>query len=154
MAKKTSEPIALAVIGGSGVYNIEALTDVNEVRIKTPFGDPSDAIILGTLNGVRVAFSAPFQHGLHILIISFKCCLNTAIVEISHPSCQFQSDGSLLGICPEKNTLYPAGDDNVHPLHSCHSLPVSFRNSFSLMILMPESLAFSSFEPGDSPATT
>ena len=46
----------LGVIGGSGLYQIEGLTDVEEVRVKTPFGDPSDAIVLGTLEGERVAF--------------------------------------------------------------------------------------------------
>jgi len=46
----------VAVIGGSGLYQIEGLSDVEEVRVKTPFGDPSDAITLGTLAGVRVAF--------------------------------------------------------------------------------------------------
>jgi len=56
MAKKFSEPITLAVIGGSGVYDMETLTDVSEVKIKTPFGNPSDAIIVGTLAGMRVAF--------------------------------------------------------------------------------------------------
>lgn len=50
------EPIQLAVIGGSGVYHIESLTDVTEIKLKTPFGNPSDAIIVGTLNGARVAF--------------------------------------------------------------------------------------------------
>jgi 5'-methylthioadenosine phosphorylase len=48
--------IKLAVIGGSGVYDMEALSEVEEVRVATPFGDPSDAIILGTLSGVRIAF--------------------------------------------------------------------------------------------------
>ncbi len=56
MPRSSLEPIRMAVIGGSGVYNMEALAEVSEVRIKTPFGDPSDAIVLGTLNGVRVAF--------------------------------------------------------------------------------------------------
>jgi 5'-methylthioadenosine phosphorylase len=46
----------LAVIGGSGVYEMEALTDVAEQRINTPYGDPSDAIVIGTLAGRRVAF--------------------------------------------------------------------------------------------------
>jgi len=46
----------LGVIGGSGLYQIEGLSDVKEVRVKTPFGDPSDAIVLGTLEGERVAF--------------------------------------------------------------------------------------------------
>ena len=48
--------VKLAVIGGSGVYDIEALTDVEEQHISTPFGDPSNAIVLGTLSGVRIAF--------------------------------------------------------------------------------------------------
>ena len=48
--------VKLAVIGGSGVYDIEALTEVEERHISTPFGDPSDAIIIGTLSGVRIAF--------------------------------------------------------------------------------------------------
>jgi 5'-methylthioadenosine phosphorylase len=48
--------IKLAVIGGSGVYDIESLTDIEERHISTPFGDPSDAIIIGTLEGKRVAF--------------------------------------------------------------------------------------------------
>ena len=46
----------LGVIGGSGLYNIEGLEAVEEVRVDTPFGPPSDAITLGTLEGVRVAF--------------------------------------------------------------------------------------------------
>jgi len=50
------EAIKLAVIGGSGVYDMEALTDITERRITTPFGDPSDAIIIGTLAGRRMAF--------------------------------------------------------------------------------------------------
>jgi 5'-methylthioadenosine phosphorylase len=50
------EQATLGVIGGSGVYNVEALQDVEERRVKTPFGDPSDAIVVGTLSGVRVAF--------------------------------------------------------------------------------------------------
>ena len=54
-SKKADNP-TLAVIGGSGVYHIEDLLDVREVRIRTPFGDPSDAIIIGTLNERRMAF--------------------------------------------------------------------------------------------------
>jgi 5'-methylthioadenosine phosphorylase len=50
------QPVDLAVIGGSGVYDMETLTDVQEVRPSTPFGEPSDVIVIGTLNGRRVAF--------------------------------------------------------------------------------------------------
>jgi 5'-methylthioadenosine phosphorylase len=48
--------IKLAVIGGSGVYDMETLSDVEEQRIATPFGDPSDSITVGTLSGTRIAF--------------------------------------------------------------------------------------------------
>ncbi|MEO1067952.1 MAG: S-methyl-5'-thioadenosine phosphorylase [Cyanobacteria bacterium J06638_6] len=51
----------IGIIGGSGLYQMEALTDIEEVRIDTPFGSPSDAVILGTLDGTRVAFLA--RHG-------------------------------------------------------------------------------------------
>jgi 5'-methylthioadenosine phosphorylase len=50
------EPVKLGVIGGSGVYDMQALTDIEEMRPKTPFGKPSDAIVVGTLGGQRVAF--------------------------------------------------------------------------------------------------
>ena len=46
----------VGVVGGSGLYQMEGLEGVEEVKIETPFGDPSDAIVVGTLEGVRVAF--------------------------------------------------------------------------------------------------
>jgi 5'-methylthioadenosine phosphorylase len=55
------EPIKTAIIGGSGLYQMAGLTDTREVRVKTPFGDPSDAIVVGTLEGKRVAFLS--RHG-------------------------------------------------------------------------------------------
>jgi 5'-methylthioadenosine phosphorylase len=51
----------VGVIGGSGLYDIEGLKDVRDVRVRTPFGPPSDAIVLGTLEGVGVAFLS--RHG-------------------------------------------------------------------------------------------
>jgi 5'-methylthioadenosine phosphorylase len=51
-----STPVRIGVIGGSGVYAIEQLQDVEEVTVTTPFGAPSDAYIVGTLGGQRVAF--------------------------------------------------------------------------------------------------
>lgn len=47
---------AIGVIGGSGLYQIDGLEDIEEHRLKTPFGDPSDAVIGGTLSGRRVFF--------------------------------------------------------------------------------------------------
>ncbi|HXF50425.1 MAG TPA: MTAP family purine nucleoside phosphorylase, partial [Dehalococcoidia bacterium] len=58
----TADRPTLAIIGGSGFYQMEGLTDVTEVRVSTPFGDPSDAIVIGTLEGVRTAFLP--RHGV------------------------------------------------------------------------------------------
>ena len=56
-ARRAGRPEAeIGVIGGSGVYRFEDLADVREVRVKTPFGAPSDAFVLGTLGRRRVAF--------------------------------------------------------------------------------------------------
>src|SRR5438067_4968709 len=46
----------IGIIGGSGLYQMPELKDVEEVRVETPFGSPSDVFITGTLEGVRVAF--------------------------------------------------------------------------------------------------
>lgn len=48
--------VKLGVIGGSGLYQIEGLENIEEVKVNTPFGEPSDAITVGTLEGTRVAF--------------------------------------------------------------------------------------------------
>jgi len=53
--------IKIGIIGGSGLYNMEALQDVEELQIDTPFGAPSDALIRGTLEGTPVVFLA--RHG-------------------------------------------------------------------------------------------
>ena len=59
----------IGVIGGTGLYQIEGLTDTKENTIDTPFGAPSDAIVTGTLNGVGVAFLPRHGRG-HRLIPS------------------------------------------------------------------------------------
>src|SRR5215472_6944441 len=46
----------IGVIGGSGLYDMEGLSDVEAVELHTPFGTPSDAITVGTLDGIPVAF--------------------------------------------------------------------------------------------------
>jgi 5'-methylthioadenosine phosphorylase len=48
--------VRLAVIGGSGVYDMDALTNIEERHVPTPFGSPSDSIVVGTLSGKRIAF--------------------------------------------------------------------------------------------------
>nr|MCU0256833.1 S-methyl-5'-thioadenosine phosphorylase [Vicinamibacterales bacterium] len=53
--------IQIGIIGGSGLYDMEELTDRQEVHVATPFGDPSGPYVTGTLRGRRVAFLA--RHG-------------------------------------------------------------------------------------------
>src|SRR6202030_1384686 len=60
-SRSAKEPIRIGIIGGSGLYAMPGLTETREIRVKTPFGDPSDAIVVGTLEGRRVAFLA--RHG-------------------------------------------------------------------------------------------
>jgi len=61
------ENALLGVIGGSGVYDVEQLTDVKEVRLTTPFGEPSDVILVGSLSGVRTAFLPRHGRGHRIM---------------------------------------------------------------------------------------
>ena len=61
-----NEQVSVGVIGGSGLYDIEGLTAVHDVRVSTPFGDPSDVITVGTLAGIRVAFLSRHGRG-HLL---------------------------------------------------------------------------------------
>lgn len=56
-----TQPIHVGVIGGSGLYKMTGLEDIEEINVHTPFGEPSDAVIVGTLEGTRVAFVA--RHG-------------------------------------------------------------------------------------------
>jgi 5'-methylthioadenosine phosphorylase len=59
--------VKIGVIGGSGLYQMDALTDVEEVRLATPYGDPSDAFIVGSLSDVRVAFLPRHGRGHSLL---------------------------------------------------------------------------------------
>ncbi len=66
--KSGAKPRAtIGVIGGSGLYAMQGLTGAREVRVKTPFGDPSDALVVGTLEGKQVAFLARHARGHRIL---------------------------------------------------------------------------------------
>src|SRR6266513_941540 len=57
----------IGIIGGSGLYAMPGLTETREVRLSTPFGDPSDAYIVGKLEGRDVAFLARHGRGHRIL---------------------------------------------------------------------------------------
>lgn len=57
----------IGIIGGSGLYDLEGISDLTEVRLSTPFGDPSDVITLGTFAGQRVAFLPRHGRGHRLL---------------------------------------------------------------------------------------
>ena len=57
----------IGIIGGSGLYSMPGLTDTRTLPVDTPFGPPSEAYVLGTLEGRRVAFLARHGRGHHIL---------------------------------------------------------------------------------------
>lgn len=82
----------IGVIGGSGLYHMHGLTDVQELALETPFGPPSDPLILGTLEGRKVAFLARHGKGHRILpselpfranIYAFKSLGCTSILSVS-----------------------------------------------------------------------
>jgi 5'-methylthioadenosine phosphorylase len=56
-----NDTASIGIIGGSGLYQMEGLTVFDERKLETPFGDPSDAYVIGEIDGVRVAFLS--RHG-------------------------------------------------------------------------------------------
>lgn len=60
-------PVHLAVIGGSGLYQIDSLQEVTQVQVDTPFGEPSDLFTVGKLGGLRVAFLPRHGRGHRLL---------------------------------------------------------------------------------------
>ncbi len=61
-----SEQAEIGIIGGSGLYEMEGFGGVKEVAVETPFGAPSDALMVGTLEGKRVAFLPRHARGHRI----------------------------------------------------------------------------------------
>jgi 5'-methylthioadenosine phosphorylase len=66
-AKSGKGQAEIGIIGGSGLYSMSGLERSREIRVKTPFGEPSDAFVVGTLEGRRVAFLARHGRGHRIL---------------------------------------------------------------------------------------
>jgi 5'-methylthioadenosine phosphorylase len=71
-----TDTVKVAVIGGTGLYDIEGLTDIREVNVDTPYGKPSDTIITGTLDGVSVAFLPRHGRGHRIMPTEIPVCAN------------------------------------------------------------------------------
>lgn len=61
------DTVSIGVVGGSGLYQMKALTDQGSVHVSTPFGLPSDDIVVGTLEGRRVAFLPRHGRGHRLL---------------------------------------------------------------------------------------
>jgi 5'-methylthioadenosine phosphorylase len=82
----------IGIIGGSGLYHMPGFTEMQEVRLQTPFGDPSEVYVLGELDGRKVAFLARHGRGHRLLpselnfranIYGFKQLGVTRIVSVS-----------------------------------------------------------------------
>ncbi len=63
----TGSPVKIGVLGGTGLYQMDGLTNLREIELATPFGDPSDTITIGELEGVEVAFLPRHGRGHRIL---------------------------------------------------------------------------------------
>lgn len=86
----------IGIIGGSGLYKMhDALKNVEEVQIDTPFGSPSDALILGTLEGTRVAFLA--RHGRNHTLLPSELPFRANIYAMKHLGVEYLISASAVG---------------------------------------------------------
>src|SRR6201981_1514408 len=67
MGRERLAQAEIGIIGGSGLYSMPGFTNIHEERVETPFGEPSDAFVLGELEGRKVAFLARHGRGHRIL---------------------------------------------------------------------------------------
>jgi 5'-methylthioadenosine phosphorylase len=89
------EQVKIGIIGGSGLYKMEALKDVEEVQIDTPFGSPSDALIVGTLDGTRVAFLA--RHGRNHMLMPSELPFRANIYAMKSLGVEYLISASAVG---------------------------------------------------------
>ncbi|MBE9248282.1 S-methyl-5'-thioadenosine phosphorylase [Dolichospermum sp. LEGE 00240] len=85
----------IGIIGGSGLYKMEALKDVEEIEISTPFGSPSDGIILGTLEETRVAFLA--RHGRNHTLLPSELPFRANIYAMKQLGVEYLISASAVG---------------------------------------------------------
>ncbi|MFN6563012.1 MAG: S-methyl-5'-thioadenosine phosphorylase [Nostoc sp. ChiSLP01] len=86
---------SIGIIGGSGLYKMDALKDVEEVQVQTPFGSPSDALILGTLDGTRVAFLA--RHGRNHTLLPSELPFRANIYAMKQLGVEYLISASAVG---------------------------------------------------------
>jgi len=90
----------IGIIGGSGLYKMDALKNVEEVQIQTPFGYPSDAVILGTLDGTRVAFLA--RHGRNHTLLPSELPFRANIYAMKQLGVEYLISASAVGSLKEE----------------------------------------------------
>ncbi len=89
----------IGIIGGSGLYKMDALQDVEEVEINTPFGSPSDAVILGTLAETPVAFMA--RHGRNHTLLPSELPFRANIYAMKSLGVEYLISASAVGSLKE-----------------------------------------------------
>ncbi|GAP95344.1 S-methyl-5'-thioadenosine phosphorylase [Leptolyngbya sp. NIES-2104] len=92
--------IKIGIIGGSGLYKMDALKDVEELSIETPFGSPSDALIVGTLDQTRVAFLA--RHGRHHHLLPSELPFRANIYAMKSLGVEYLISASAVGSLKEE----------------------------------------------------
>jgi 5'-methylthioadenosine phosphorylase len=90
----------IGIIGGSGLYKMDALKDVEEVRVDTPFGSPSDALILGTVDGTQVAFLA--RHGRNHTLLPSELPFRANIYAMKQLGVEYLISASAVGSLKEE----------------------------------------------------
>jgi 5'-methylthioadenosine phosphorylase len=90
----------IGIIGGSGLYQMDALKNVEEIQVQTPFGSPSDALILGTLEGIRVAFLA--RHGRNHTILPSELPFRANIYAMKQLGVEYLISASAVGSLKEE----------------------------------------------------
>lgn len=90
----------IGIIGGSGLYTMDGLQDVQEVQVPTPFGHPSDAIVVGTLDGASVAFLA--RHGRHHTLMPSELPFRANIYAMKSLGVEYLISASAVGSLREE----------------------------------------------------
>jgi 5'-methylthioadenosine phosphorylase len=87
--------VKIGIIGGSGLYKMDALKDVEELQVDTPFGPPSDALIKGNLDGTPVVFLA--RHHRNHTILPTELPFRANIYSMKHLGVEYILSASAVG---------------------------------------------------------
>jgi 5'-methylthioadenosine phosphorylase len=90
----------IGIIGGSGLYKMDALKEVQEVQVDTPFGKPSDAFIVGNLDGNQVAFLA--RHGRNHALLPTELPFRANIYAMKKLGVEYIISASAVGSLKEE----------------------------------------------------